>query len=245
VTGVNYSTIRLDRDERGAARITLNRPDRLNAFDDTMLRELAECAAAINDDVNVKVVTVTGAGGNFCAGRDRAELAAVGTRDSSRPIPAAGGHESSMFRALEMPTVALLDGAVVGGGLGFALQCDLRIATDRVKLFDGHLRNGMAPSVAVWYLPRLTTLGQALRFCAHERPVPPDELRALGLVDDLVAAGDLEAAHERAIAPFLAADARLLRHTKALLREAQAEGYDATMTRVGLVRAIERLGRQT
>ena len=241
---MGYSTIRVDRDDRGAARITLDRPDRLNAFDDTMLRELDACASALNEDPGVKVVTLAGAGGNFCAGRDRSELAEVGARDSGRPIPAAGGHESSMFRALEMPTVALLDGAVVGGGLGFALQCDLRIATDRIKLYDGHLRNGMAPSVAAWYLPRITTIGQALRFCAQNRPVPPHELRALGLVDEIVAAGDLEAAHERALAPFLAADARLLRHTKALLREAQTERYDATMTRVGLVRAIERLGRQ-
>jgi methylglutaconyl-CoA hydratase len=239
---MGYTTIRLDRDPRGAARITLDRPDRLNAFDDMMLRELADCAAALNDDAGVKVVTLTGAGGNFCAGRDRAELASVGTRDSGRPIPAAGGHESSMFRALEMPTVALLDGAVVGGGLGFALQCDLRIATDRVKLYDGHLRNGMAPSVAAWYLPRLTTLGRALRFCAEPRPVPPGDLCALGLVDEVVPAGDLEAAHERAVAPFLAADARLLRHTKALLRTAQTGTYDATMAQVGLLRAVERLG---
>ncbi|GAA1875052.1 enoyl-CoA hydratase/isomerase family protein [Asanoa iriomotensis] len=237
-----YTTIRLDRDPRGAARITLDRPDRLNAFDDTMLRELADCAQALNDDPGVKVVTLTGAGGNFCAGRDRAELSEVGARDSGRPLPAAGGHESGMFRDLEMPTVALLDGAVVGGGLGFALQCDLRIATDRVKLYDGHLRNGMAPSVAAWYLPRLTTLGRALRFCAEPRPVEPGELTALGLVDDLVPVADLEAAHERAIAPFLAADARLLRHTKALLRAAQTDSYDATMTRVGLIRAVERLG---
>ena len=180
---MDFATIDVVRDGQGAVRITLNRPDRLNAFNDAMLRELDECARALNDDPTVRTVTLAGAGGNFCAGRDTAELSDVGRRDSGRPIPASGGHESSMFRALEMPTIALLDGAVVGGGLGFALQCDLRIATDRVKLYDGHLRNGMAPSVAAWYLPRLTGIGAALRFCAHDRPVPVEELTALGLVD--------------------------------------------------------------
>ena len=240
---MDFATIDVVRDGQGAVRITLNRPDRLNAFNDAMLRELDECARALNDDPTVRTVTLAGAGGNFCAGRDTAELSDVGRRDSGRPIPASGGHESSMFRALEMPTIALLDGAVVGGGLGFALQCDLRIATDRVKLYDGHLRNGMAPSVAAWYLPRLTGIGAALRFCAHDRPVPVEELTALGLVDAIVPPDRLEAEHDRLVAPFLAADPRLLRHTKALLREAQNEGYDATMKRVGLVRALERLGR--
>ncbi|BCB83063.1 enoyl-CoA hydratase/isomerase family protein [Phytohabitans suffuscus] len=238
-----YTTIAVTVDGRGAARVTLDRPRRLNAFDDTMLRELEECARDLNDDPAVRVVTLAGEGGNFCAGRDTAELSDVGRRDSGRPIPASGGHESSMFRALEMPTVALLDGAVVGGGLGFALQCDLRIATDRVKLYDGHLRNGMAPSVASWYLPRLTTVGRALRFCAHDRPVPPRELLDLGLVDAVVPVAELDAAHEELIAPFLAADPRLLRHTKALLREAQDETYESSMRRVGLIRAVERLGR--
>lgn len=237
-----YTTIDVARHDRGAVRVTLNRPARLNAFDDTMLRELDDCSRALNADPDVRVVTLTGAGGNFCAGRDTAELSDVAVRDSGRPLPAAGGHESSMFRALEMPTVALLDGAVVGGGLGFALQCDLRVATDRVRVYDGHLRNGMAPSVAAWYLPRFTSVGQALRFCAHHRPVPPTDLLDLGLADAIVAPDEMEAAHDRLVEPFLAADPRLLRHTKALLREAQTETYDATMRRVGLLRAIERLG---
>lgn len=240
---MDHTTIEVTRDDRGAVRITLNRPQRRNAFNDTMLRELDRCARELNDDPTVRLVTLAGAGGDFCSGRDTAELSEVGARDSGRPVPAAGGHESSMFRALEMPTVALLDGAVVGGGLGFALQCDLRIATDRVKLYDGHLRAGMAPSVAAWYLPRVTTVGRALRFCAHDRPVPPEDLGALGLFEAIVAPHELEAAHERLVAPFLGTDPRLLRHTKALLREAQTEGYEATMRRVGLVRAIERLGK--
>jgi enoyl-CoA hydratase/carnithine racemase len=126
---VSYTTIACTVDDRGCARIVLDRPARLNAFDDTMLRELQECCTGLNNDPAVRVVAVSGAGGNFCSGRDRSELADVAARDSSRQLPAAGGHESAMFRALEMPTVALIDGVAVGGGLGFALQCDVRLAT--------------------------------------------------------------------------------------------------------------------
>jgi methylglutaconyl-CoA hydratase len=237
----SYTTIQCTVDEHGCARLVLNRPRKLNAFDDLMLRELDACVHALNEDPAVKLVVVSGAGGNFCSGRDTSELSEIAARDSGRSLPASGGYESSMFRALEMPTVAVLDGAVVGGGLGFALQCDLRIGTTRVRIIDGHLANGMVPSVASWYLSRLTTTGRALQIFARREPTPATEAYAAGLLDELVEPEELGAAVERTAAPFLAADGRLLRHTKALLTAAQNESYDPTMRQVGLLRAIERL----
>jgi enoyl-CoA hydratase/carnithine racemase len=241
---VTWSTVRCEVDDRGRARIVLDRPRQLNAFDDTMLRELQECCSRLNDDPAVRVVAVSGAEGNFCSGRDRDELATVAARDSGRPLPSSGGHESSMFRALEMPTVALIDGVCVGGGLGFALQCDLRVATSRARFFDGHLVNGMAPSVASWYLPRITSAGAALRFLAAPEPIGADGAVALGLVDVVVDPGDLDAEFDRLVEPFLTADPALVRHTKALLRAAETGGYEDTMTQVGLLRAVERLRRR-
>lgn len=238
---MTYTSIRCEVDDRGWARIVLDRPRQLNAFDDTMLRELQDCCGRLNDDPQVGVVGVWGAEGNFCSGRDRNELSEVAARDSGRPMPSSGGHESSMFRALEMPTVALIDGVCVGGGLGFALQCDIRIATSRARFFDGHLVNGMAPSVANWYLPRLTGVGRALRFLAAPRPVGAEEVRGLGLVDAVVEPDLLEDEFLRVAAPFLTADPVLVRHTKALLRAAETGTYDETMTQVGLLRAVERL----
>jgi enoyl-CoA hydratase/carnithine racemase len=243
MTGMAYTTIRLERDGRGLAQIVLDRPERRNAFNDTMLAELDACVRTLNDDPAVKAVAVRGAGEHFSAGRDTAELAGVAGRDSGRPVPAAGGHESSMFRALEMPVVALLDGAVVGGSLGFALQCDLRIATTRARLFDGHLPHGMAPSVSIWYLPRLVGTGRALQFATRTAPLPAAEALALGLVDEVVEPAGLDAALERCVAGFLAGDGALVRHTKLLLRHAQESSYHDAMQQVGLVRALERAGR--
>jgi enoyl-CoA hydratase/carnithine racemase len=238
-----FSTINASIDERGCARIVLNRPTRRNAFDDVMLSELTECVALINDDPSVRVVGVSGAGEHFSAGRELSELATVAARDSQRPLPAAGGHESSMFQDLQPVTIALLDGSVVGGALGFALQCDLRLATSRVRILDGHLVHGMVPSVAAWFLPRMTTLGRALEFIVRDSPVGAEEAHSLGLVDTVVAPEDLEDEFERRAAPFLAADATLLRHAKALLVGAREQTYEHAMERVGLLRAVERLGR--
>jgi enoyl-CoA hydratase/carnithine racemase len=240
---MTYTTIRVERDERGLVHIVLDRPERRNAFNDTMLRELDACVRDLNDDPTVRVVAVSGSGGHFSAGRDRAELAGIAARDSARPVPPSGGYESSMFRALEMPTIALLDGAVVGGSLGFALQCDLRIATTRARFIDGHLPNGVAPSVAVWYLPRLIGTGRALRLCAGAEPLPATEALALGLVDAVVEPSRLTVELERFAAGFLAADPQLVRHTKALLRYAQEASYEDAMRQVGLMRALERARR--
>lgn len=238
-----YTTIRVERDSRGLVQIVLDRPARRNAFNDTMLAELDSCVRDLNRDPAVKVVALRGAGEHFSAGRDTAELAGVAGRDSARPVPASGGAESSMFRALEMPTVALLDGVVVGGSLGFALQCDLRIATTRAAIIEGHLRHGMAPSVAVWYLPRLIGVGPALRLAAGGDPLPAAEALAWGLVDAVVEPDALASELERQVAGFLAADAALVRHTKLLLRCAQESTYEAAMRQVGLVRALERARR--
>jgi methylglutaconyl-CoA hydratase len=237
---VSYSTIDVNVDPRGCARIVLNRPERLNAFNDTMLQELGTCVGELNGNPTIKITAIVGAGGNFCSGRDLSELPDVAARDSSRALPPAGGHESSMFRDLEMPTVALLDGVVVGGGLGFALQCDLRLATSRARFLDGHLNHGMSPSVAAWYLPRLTTPGRALRFVAESSPIDATEAHSIGLVDAVVEPDALEREFDRMVNVFLGADAGLLRHTKALLQSADIESYEQIMTRVGLLRALEK-----
>lgn len=238
---MDYETIRVEVDSDGIARLVLNRPEVKNAFNDRMLQELDACVQELNDDPGVRVVAVSGAEGDFSSGRDTTELSTVGQRDSMRPWPRPGGHESSMFAALEMPTIALIDGVCIGGSLGFALQCDVRIATTRARFLDGHLPNGIAPSVAVWYLPRLIGRGPALRFLAAGRPTGADEALRIGLVDHVVDPGELDAELRAVAADFVTADPGLVRHTKALLEVGSELPYDRAMTSVGLVRAIERL----
>lgn len=242
---MTYETIRVDIEHGGIAHVVLDRPEVKNAFNDLMLRELAACVDELNEDESVRVVAVSGSGGEFSSGRDTRELSMVGQRDSMRAWPQPGGHESSMFAALQMPTFALVDGVCVGGSLGFALQCDIRIATTRARFLDGHLPNGISPSVAVWYLPRLMNRGQALRFLTARKVVGAEEARDIGLVDAVVEPADLDGCFRELAAPFLDAEPRLVRHTKALLEIGAELPYHRAMTSVGLVRTVERLERRS
>jgi enoyl-CoA hydratase/carnithine racemase len=147
-----------------------------------------------------------------------------------------------MIRRLEMPTIAAVNGAAVGAGLGFVLQCDVRIASGDAVFRDGHLASGMSPSIASWYLPRLIGAGAALQvFCQLDR-IDASAAQGLGIVSEVVAADALMA---RAIAiaeGFARWSPELLRHTKALATAATQDSYDSTMERVGLLRGLHARG---
>ncbi|MDB5858834.1 MAG: hypothetical protein JWQ76_2523, partial [Ramlibacter sp.] len=236
------STVALEIHAPGIAVITLARPLRLNAVTSAMLDELDEVAARLNADEAIRVAILTGAGRGFCAGRDRDELGSVTDDDSRRSLPKSGGHHSDMIRRLEMPTIAAVNGAAVGAGLGFVLQCDVRIASADAVFRDGHLASGMSPSIASWYLPRLIGAGAALQVFAQLDRIDATTAQGLGIVSEVVAA-DLLMPRALAIAEgFARWSPELLRHTKALTTAATQESYDATMERVGLLRGLHARG---
>ncbi len=232
-----FDTIAVEHEANGVVTLTLNRPDKLNAVTETMLGELDDVVARLNADPSLKVVILTGAGRAFCAGRDLGELASA--RAEQPALPPAGGYESSMFRSLQVPCIAAINGVAIGVGLGFALQCDLRVASRDATLVDGHLRNSMVPSVAAWYVPRLVGTGRALQFFCAPKGVSAEEARALGLVDAVVSGDELLGEARRLAAPFTGWDAGLLRHTKRLVDAAVDRSYQQTMELVGLLRTME------
>jgi enoyl-CoA hydratase len=229
-------------DAQGIAVITLNRPQRRNAVTGAMLDQLAEAAARLNADAAIRVAVLTGAGQSFCAGRDRDELGDVSEQDRSLAIPKSGGHHSDMVRTLQMPTIAAVNGAAVGAGLGFVLQCDVRIASTEALFRDGHLAAGMSPSIASWYLPRIVGLGAALQvFCQLDR-IDAATAQRIGIVSEVVAPDALLARAMEIARGFARWDPELLRHTKALAAAALEENYDRTMERVGLLRGLRARG---
>lgn len=235
-----YETILIEHEAEGVVLLTLNRPARLNAVTGQMLAELDQAVHAINADPSVRTVIVTGAGRAFCAGRDLSELDDTVSAAASAALPLPGGHESDMFRAIEVPTVAAVNGAAVGAGLGFVVQCDVRLAASGAFFLDGHLPNGMVPSVASWYLPRLVGPGRALRlFCSRER-LGAEEAQWLGLIDEVVSAEELLPAARRVAALFAQWDPDLLRRTKRLVTRAVDQGYEESMELVGFLRGLER-----
>jgi len=226
--------------EDGVATITLNRPDRRNAFDTAMLVALDALVGEVNARRDLFGAIVTGAGKGFCAGRDLAEMPAIKARERAKALPDAGGHESTMFARIEVPTVAAVNGAAVGGGLGFVVQCDFIVASSEAVVADGHLASGMAPSVAAHYIPRRIGSAAALRFFVRRGPTTAAEALAMGLVDEVVPPDDLLPSARRTLEPFRGLPDELLRHTTSLCRRAGENSFERQMELVGLLRSIER-----
>jgi enoyl-CoA hydratase/carnithine racemase len=188
--------------EDGIATITLNRPERMNAFTARMMKDLIEVFDVTDADDAVKVVIVTGAGRAFCAGAD---LGAGGaTFDRTAPGAGAGRgqgrrHLSRRRRPLHLrmyeslkPIIAAVNGAAVGVGVTMQLPMDIRLASTDAKFGFVFARRGINPEAASsWFLPRLVGMQTALEWCYTGRVFGAQEALERGLVRSLHAPEDL------------------------------------------------------
>lgn len=185
--------------------LTLNRPDKLNAFTATMMRELIDVFTRVNDDDDVRAVVVTGAGRGFCAGADLSQGADTfnATRRSDRPERNAGPADSvdysdervrdgggrvtlAIFDCLK-PVIAAVNGPAVGIGATMQLAMDIRIASEQARFGFVFSRRGIVPEAcSSWFLPRIVGIGQALDWCMSGRVFPAAEALAGGLVREVV-----------------------------------------------------------
>ncbi len=185
-----FSTIEVAADE-GVLTITLNRPDVLNAFDDTMSVELAAALGSAQRDA-VRCVVLTGAGRAFCAGLDLKELAAHGDGDQEKvdfarllrrryhPIVA-------RLRSLEKPVIAAVNGVAAGGGASLALACDLRLFARGATLEMAFARLGLVPDMgATLTLVQHTGYARAAEMCLLGEPVSAEDALACGLANRIV-----------------------------------------------------------
>jgi enoyl-CoA hydratase/carnithine racemase len=176
--------VRAERAE-GVLILTLNRPERLNAWTDALEAAYFAELDAAEDDPSVKAIVVTGAGRGFCGGADLSDLDAVaGSGDTT---PAQNRSRSRTFpTTVRKPMIAAINGAAAGLGLLEALWCDVRFATPDAKLTTAFVRRGLIAEYGVsWLLPRLIGLGAALDLLLSGRVVRGEEAYRLGLVDHL------------------------------------------------------------
>lgn len=157
--------------ENRIATITLNRPERLNAFSDAMIQQWADAIRRAQEDDDVRVVVVTGAGRGFCAGAD---LRAEGSEDRVLRAQASPGERRNSLRFtvhrvaqalqyLDKPYIAAVNGAAVGAGMDMASMADIRIASDRARFGMSYVNVGLVPGDGgAWLLPRLVGLQKAL-----------------------------------------------------------------------------------
>jgi 2-(1,2-epoxy-1,2-dihydrophenyl)acetyl-CoA isomerase len=185
--------------------ITLNRPDSLNSLNDRMTTELNDAVGECRRDPSVRAVILTGAGRAFSSGQDLGDLKKKYADPSHVPHladdlrrrynPIAVG-----LRELEKPVIAAVNGVAAGAGLGIALACDIRIASDKASFIEIFINVGLIPDCCNTYvLPRLVGLGKALELCFTGDKVSAEQALALGLVNRVVPADKLmESANELA-----------------------------------------------
>ena len=190
-----------ERGARGVATLTLNRPDRGNAYDDVMLRELAAELATLNADPAVRVVLLRAAGKHFCVGAD---IAWHRRNQGDAAHRAAGPKLLDILLALDRlskPTIAVLHGAAVGGGLAFAACCDIVLAEESAFFSIPEVRIGLVPGPLVPIFLRAMDYRAFRRYgLSGERFSAAEALRC-GLVHQLCPAGEGDAA----LAPIIEA----------------------------------------
>lgn len=178
--------------ENGVATLTLNRPDRMNAFTTPMYHELRQIVADIHDDDSTKVLIVTGAGRAFCAGSDvqhrlSARLEGQKIETSRRETLEPVGLVASMFRSIGKPTIAAINGVATGAGLSLSLLCDLRIASENARFGAAWVKVGLIPDLAATYsLPRLIGPDKALEIFLTGDLIDAREAERIGLVTRVV-----------------------------------------------------------
>jgi len=181
VSAVTYETIIFDNVD-GIARITLNRPDRLNSFTAEMHRELA---AALDDLGDARVVILTGAGRGFCAGQDLNDRAVAhgDTVDLGATVEASWNPLIRRLAALPQPVIARVNGVAAGAGANVALACDIVIAGKSAKFIQSFSALGLIPdSGGSWHLPRLVGQARALGLALTGEPLPAEKAEEWGLI---------------------------------------------------------------
>lgn len=197
-----YTTLVCDVPAAGVARIMLNRPAQMNAYNFIMTQELQAAIAAFRDDDDLKVLVLTGAGTRaFCTGGD---LSGSEPEHSARVGRQPMGHGREMregmqavvlaLRRLDKPSIAMVRGFAVAGGLALALACDFRLAAASARLGDTSNKVGLLPDEGgAWLFPRYMGHDRALKMVLLSEIYPAAEAQALGLVTEVVDDDALEA----------------------------------------------------
>jgi 2-(1,2-epoxy-1,2-dihydrophenyl)acetyl-CoA isomerase len=196
---VNYQTIVLELVD-GIARLTLNRPDRLNSFTVEMHGEVADALERVATDDAVRVLVLTGAGRGFCAGQDLSDRAVAPGGEAVDLGESVERFYAPLIRriaGLDKPVIGAVNGVAAGAGANIALACDIVIAARSAKFIQSFANIGLIPdSGGTWILPRLIGQARALGLALTGEPLPAEMAAEWGLiwkcVDDAELAGEVE-----------------------------------------------------
>lgn len=210
---VELENLSVEKDGK-IARITLQRPERLNAIDHPMTRDLDAVTKLLEDDRDVRLVTIRGAGRAFCSGIDLKKLAS-GDIDERHFPP----WEQSLRRleTMDALVLCLVHGYAIGGGLQLALAADIRVSTDGAEYGLTAIEESIIPGMGTWRLPRYIGMGRAKRMSILGKFMGAEEAHRIGLVDHLVDDDDMDEEFEGLVDEYMAINSRGARATKQVM----------------------------
>ena len=199
-----YMTLEIEM-KGPVATIWMNRPDMHNAFDETLITELTAACTALDDDKDVRVVVLAGRGKSFSAGADlnwMKRAANNGVEDNLNDARALAG----MLRVLaemKKPTIARVQGAALGGGMGLAAACDIAVASTKAIFATSEVKFGIIPSAISPYVLRAIGARQAYRYFQSAERISAERAREIGLVHEAVEADELDAKVQEIVTALL------------------------------------------
>ncbi len=173
--------------------ISFNRPEKHNAVNEQMKKELLDAFRQAEKDSTVKCIVLRGAGEKaFCSGQDLKEYQEA--KSSMKDMLEKGYNPIiKQMRSMEKPIIGMINGVAAGAGFSFALACDMRIMSDKAKLIQAFVRIGLvADSGSHWFLPRLVGTAKAFEFAATGKDIDAIEAKEVGLVNHVVPHSELE-----------------------------------------------------
>jgi 2-(1,2-epoxy-1,2-dihydrophenyl)acetyl-CoA isomerase len=217
--------------EAGVARLTLNRPDRLNTFTVQMHEEVADALDNLGD---ARTLVLTGAGRGFCAGQDLGDRAVAPGEavDLGESVEQRYNPLIRRLVSLPMPVIARVNGVAAGAGANIALACDIVIAARSAKFIQSFAAIGLIPdSGGTWVLPRLVGQARALGLALTGEPLAAEQAAEWGLIWKAVDDDRLDEEVDALAARFAAGPTRGLARIKAMIRESWGQSLDSELDR--------------
>jgi methylglutaconyl-CoA hydratase len=238
-----YTTIEVEA-SGGVARVTLNRPDVHNAFDETLIAELTQVVRKLDGDAGVRVLVLEGRGRSFCAGADLNWMKRMAgyTHDENLADANALATMLSALNSMSKPTLARVHGAAYGGGVGLVACCDIAIGTPEAAFSLSEARLGLIPAAISPYVIEAIGARAARRYFLSAERFGAEEAHRLGLLHQLVSGPGLDTAVERVVTALLDAGPHAQSEAKLLIRAVAHRPIDQgvigdTAKRIARVRA--------
>lgn len=199
-------SVQVSRPAPGVAQVTMARPAVFNAFDEAMIGELDAAFAQLADDASVRVIVLAGEGKHFSAGADLQWMQRASTASAEWNLADARRFAAMLARieACPKPTVARVQGAALGGGVGLACVCDIAIAAENASFSVSEAKFGILPAVIGPYVTNAVGKRQAKRLALTTARIAAAEALSIGLVQQVVAAEALDAAVDATVQELLA-----------------------------------------